>query len=302
MRRRPGFTLIELLVVIAIIAILIGLLLPAVQKVREAAARSQCMNNLKQIGLGMHNYHDAYKALPPGDSHTGSYGTWQVAVLPFIEQDNLFKLYVNFGNAAGTGVTFLAEPNLSQVTSKTLAVLRCPSDPNAWRTTAFGTSKHNYAVNFGNTTRTGTDVGGVTFGGAPFTYNNRTFRLTDISDGTSNTLLAAEVLQGVSTADRNDVRGATWYGPPAGFEGYFGPNSSSPDVVQFDSYCNHLPDQGLPCTTGTAYQFGARGKHPGGVNVGLCDASVRFVGNSVSIATWRALSTSRGDDILGSDY
>jgi prepilin-type N-terminal cleavage/methylation domain-containing protein/prepilin-type processing-associated H-X9-DG protein len=302
LQSRRAFTLIELLVVIAIIAVLIGLLLPAVQKVREAAARAKCQNNLKQIGLAMHNYHDTYSNLPPGDPATGSYGTWQVSILPYIEQNNMYLLYVDFGNFQGTKITYSNAANRANVTSKVLPILTCPSDPNAGLFMPFGVSMHNYAVNFGNTTRTQGTYNGVVFGGAPFSYNNKTFSLPGISDGTSNTLLAAEVLQGVSSGNITDLRGFTWWGPAAGFEGYFGPNSGSPDSLQFTSYCNNLPDQGLPCVVTAVNQFGARSKHTGGVNVTLCDGSVRFVSNNISITTWRALSTSQGGEVLGSDF
>src|SRR5579884_232365 len=184
MRSRPitrGFTLIELLVVIAIIAILIALLVPAVQKVREAAARSQCQNNLKQIAVGMHNYHDVHKKLMPGMSpgtvNFGDlyccWGTWMVAILPYIEQEAAYKLYVNYGGNDSTGPRYGAAPN-TQVTTRRFAVLTCPSDtPNA---PIGNITSHNYGVNYGNTTLYQAPTvtsGGVTykFGQAPFGVN-----------------------------------------------------------------------------------------------------------------------------------
>src|SRR5438309_1335870 len=141
-RSRRGFTLIELLVVIAIIAILIGLLVPAVQKVREAAARSQCSNNLKQIGIGTHNMHDQLSKLPPsrgffpgdGSSSFGNYGTYLFHLLPYIEQDNLLKSggpIVNFpaGNT-NPAYTAFSGANGQQPVGKPVKTYQCPADPS----------------------------------------------------------------------------------------------------------------------------------------------------------------------------
>ena len=116
-RRTRGFTLIELLVVIAIIAVLIALLLPAVQQACEAARRSQCKNNLKQLGLGMHNYHDVYNVFPVGQ-HNCCWGTWMVPILPYIEQAPLFQLYQNSGGSDATG------PRYSSAASRSSKILR----------------------------------------------------------------------------------------------------------------------------------------------------------------------------------
>jgi prepilin-type N-terminal cleavage/methylation domain-containing protein/prepilin-type processing-associated H-X9-DG protein len=341
---RRAFTLIELLVVIAIIAILIGLLLPAVQKVREAAARIQCSNNLKQIALGQHNYHDAHKTFTPGVGKNGCcWGTWMIPILPYVEQDNLYKLYVNFGGLdvgpnpiPGTsGGPRYADQ--SAVVSQQLSVFTCPSDTN---TPIWGITKHNYALNAGNTSffqsplPLGCTVGsaGCTpFLGAPFNWYTggdtlwggqdspvpytdgptdptkggmgAPVRIQSISDGTSNTMMAAEVLQGTIS-----LQGFTWWGGAAGFVGYIGPNSALPDVHV--GGCCTLACPGnetsnmplLPCTTvgTTSYprMSGARSRHTAGLNVAMCDGSVQFINNTIDINVWRALSSSRGGEVV----
>jgi prepilin-type N-terminal cleavage/methylation domain-containing protein/prepilin-type processing-associated H-X9-DG protein len=306
-RRKLGFTLIELLVVIAIIAILIGLLLPAVQKVREAAARMKCQNNLKQLSIAMHNFHDTRSTLPPGSTYHES-GGWQLTILPFIEQQPLYALFQGLG-ATSPGV--YNAPNVANVTGRQLTLCTCPSDTVALPGggTYHGCSYQNYAVNFGNTavsdsSSTGamttlTSYNGITFGGAPFRFNNGQ-KLTDITDGTSNTLMMAEVIQGQG----QDVRGFTWWGDAEGFETSLRPNDSNPDLVTH-TYCNSNPPNppaNCPGTTangGAVRAFAARSRHTGGVNVALCDGSCRFVTNSIDATTWLYLGTSQGGEVLG---
>jgi prepilin-type N-terminal cleavage/methylation domain-containing protein len=325
MKRRSGFTLIELLVVIAIIAILIGLLLPAVQKVREAAARMSCSNNLKQIGLGVMNYESTYGYFVPGDSRLGAYGTWQVAILPFVEQDNLFKLYSNYNDSLNTGVNNYGSPANLPVVQQNLKMFTCPSDATAGQN-PFGSNKitkHNYLVNFGNTVRrqfnssypvncvgpdpTGGTTGCVKFAGAPFklnapngTTNTQQFaRITEITDGTSNTLMASEGLQG----GNGDTRGMTWWGPGAAFHTYNTPNSPSADRIQTGGGCINEPTMNKPCVTDTAgdNQLAARSGHSGGVNAANCDGSVRFYTNSISLQSWRSLGTTNGGEVFSID-
>jgi prepilin-type N-terminal cleavage/methylation domain-containing protein len=247
-RRGHAFTLIELLVVVAIVAVLIGLLLPAVQKVREAANRAKCLGNLKQVGLAMHNYHDEFSSLPPADPGYCCYGTWVVPILPYVEQEAVFKLYQGFGPGPTGGPNIRYDDPVNRpVTTKRLAVLTCPSDtPRADSGT--GITYHNYAVNFGNTTydqdRQGARLNpymGVTFMGAPFSPRVA-HAIKDITDGLSNTLMAAEVRQGVP----NDRRGWVWFQPAGSFETFYAPNSSSGDSI-YGSFCSPTPPPGLPC-------------------------------------------------------
>jgi prepilin-type N-terminal cleavage/methylation domain-containing protein/prepilin-type processing-associated H-X9-DG protein len=304
-RIRLAFTLIELLVVIAIIGILIALLLPAVQKVRAAASRLSCSNNLRQVALAMHNHHDAKSALPEGVSDAAPYwghGNWQVSILPYIEQDALRQQYYGYGDSRGA--IYYDAANLNGATGKQVKILLCPSDtPNTggWPANPRSVTYHNYVVNFGNT---GIDetanwqvstYNGLTFKGAPFT-RGRPQQLQTISDGTSNTLMLSEVIQG----QRHDLRGCTWWGSGSGFETSLRPNDSAPDLSWSDSaWCDPNPPN-PPCSYRTnAYVFGARSRHTGGVNVAFCDGSGRFVANGIVPSVWQALSTTEGGEPVG---
>jgi prepilin-type N-terminal cleavage/methylation domain-containing protein/prepilin-type processing-associated H-X9-DG protein len=337
-RERRGFTLIELLVVIAIIAVLIALLLPAVQAAREAARRIQCTNNLKQIGLAMHNYQSANNSLPPGIK--GSvWGTWLVYVLPFVEQSAMFNAWNYYGNNSQALVGTLDGPfryggatNIT-VTSSRITAFTCPSDtPNApLFSTALGTqtfiTSHNYAANFGNLHEfQESSFGGVPFLGAPFSdigsphlsipavyYLDNVgpgfyiVNFNSITDGLSNTLMTGEVIQGQGQSPgKFDLRGFAWWYGGCAFEGFLAPNSTLPDQMEDPSYCNttnnlNPPCIGVPGGDLTQIANAARGRHPGGVNTGMCDGSVRFVKNSINLYTWQSLSSTRGGEIISSD-
>jgi prepilin-type N-terminal cleavage/methylation domain-containing protein/prepilin-type processing-associated H-X9-DG protein len=345
-KRRNGFTLIELLVVIAIIAILIGLLLPAIQKVREAANRMSCQNNLKQIALANMNFESANNTFLPGVGKNGCcWGTWMVPILPYMEQENLFRLYINFGGLdpwpryGSPATTPTGAPNTNiQVVTTRLKSFTCPTDsPQAWNrgATLGQQTKHNYVLNAGNTTFyqvalplgcTPGSAGCTPFLGAPFNwYTNsdlvwdspvpwtnpptnpdngkmgRPVKIAEITDGTSNTMMAAEALQGRG----NDLRGFTWWGGAAGFTTFIGPNSTEQDVITGGICVSTLTNPRMPCTTTStaarARLMGARSLHPGGLNVSMCDGSGRFIRDTINIATWRALSTARGGEVFTDD-
>jgi prepilin-type N-terminal cleavage/methylation domain-containing protein/prepilin-type processing-associated H-X9-DG protein len=304
---RLAFTLIELLVVIAIIAILIGLLLPAVQKVREAANRMKCSNNLRQLSLACHQYHDAYGALPTGtvDQISGDIAyndrrNWLFFVLPYMEQTALYNNYYSW--VAGGGVRpWWYEPNRMLV----IPTYYCPSDSNSPKTRTHedlgpGSDQGFHSNYVGCSGSTAFNPGGSRGGdlNGIFYYQSST-RLPEITDGTSNTLLISEIL--VAPDDNpggHDVRGRMWNPANQGsilFSTFHPPNTSAPDALQ---YCQ--PIRSAPCTaTTTNINLSARSVHAGGVNVGMADGSTRFVTNGIAPATWQSLGTRAAGDLAG---
>ena len=319
--RARGFTLIELLVVIAIICVLLALLLPAVQSARESSRRALCINNLKQIGLAMHQYHDTHAVLPPGKKGC-CWGTWLVYTLPHLEQSALFNAWNSCGiNSPGVpagydlDLRYFGVANRT-VTSTRLGVYLCPSDQTNAPITAvtngitYACTSQNYAANFGNTIVIQTDFQDVRFAGAPFVdigsplgdYDRPgrpTVGFNALLDGLSHTMLLSEVVVGQG----QDLRGFSWWGDAATFEAYLTPNSSFPDVIFSAYYCINQPPN-PPCiaaTTALPEVLAARSRHPGGVNVALADGSVRFMKDSIDVRMWRALSTTAGAEIAWED-
>ncbi|HET6572620.1 MAG TPA: DUF1559 domain-containing protein [Fimbriiglobus sp.] len=305
-RHRAGFTLIELLVVIAIIAILIGLLLPAVQKVREAAARSQCMNNIKQLGLAMHNHNDAFGTLPQG-VRAGWGHSWTLDVLPFIEQDNLYKVcptpFNDSGSFGGTDARSIAIRRLVRTPVKTF---KCPSSPAPAIESAnvnglTGRATSNYLACAGGNARNdnratnGMDRSNgmfiaVRYDGTRWQNAKKPIAIQQVSDGTSNTVMVAEAEYELSKA-----RGCTICDRFLYFHSDADGSGGSDFSEALGSTYYQMNNKGI---SNNARECSFGSFHTGGINVGFGDGSVHFVSQSISLTTWRALGSSNGGEVV----
>jgi prepilin-type N-terminal cleavage/methylation domain-containing protein/prepilin-type processing-associated H-X9-DG protein len=342
---RRAFTLIELLVVIAIIGVLIALLLPAVQAAREAARRAQCTNNLKQLGIALHNYHDVHGSLPPGRIASASCGRgffigcqntpWFSMMLPQIEQQALYDAFNAELGAEGPMPTMPVAGFFANATvgATKISTFQCPSDgENRFRIapTYLGGalsgpsfSKGNYAASWGNTywgqdqpNPNGLLTDPIT--GAPATFMASAFghagkvNFASIRDGTSNTVVVSEIIQGAE----NDQRGMVWSTLMGGgsFTSRFPPNQfrdyylleHDADRLNDTVFCVNDPGGRLPCVPAAGSDrlrtfSGAKSRHPGGVNTLFGDGSVRFTKDTINHALWIGLSTIRGGEVIGAD-
>ncbi len=316
MKAKTGFTLVELLVVIAIIGILVGLLLPAVQAAREAARRMQCSNNLKQLGLSIHNYESSFKVFPLGVLQTNMAAefsfprlTWGIHVYPFIEQA---AVYNKFSFSLGLHNTMYLHPansdGFDSLTAFVPPTMACPSDGTGSTVYAHPgikphvTAKGNYGAFFGNINKGATRTQSA--GHLPAAFDYRPVRFGSISDGTSNSMAFGEQLRGAVSDPASSMRGSYWYDFPGGawIFTFTGPNSPVPDNLRASScpVAERQPQLNQPCVpvNGSREFVASRSRHTGGVQVAMCDGSVHFISDSIGLSIWQAGGSISGGEVF----
>ena len=310
---RRGFTLVELLVVIAIIGILIGLLLPAVQAAREAARRMQCTNNLRQLAVACQNYADSNEGKFPiglqigvdGNADESDTFSWHARTLPYIEQTALYQT-LDFSKRVNAG-------NHLEYRRALISTHQCPSEPDAIGEKGNNTwcsRRSCYVVNLGNSNFKSEEVinwdGRGSYKAKPGPFEaNKAIKMADIKDGTSNTMCLSEVQINTNEDAYRGNYGVAIFSNGAGFSCFLGPNTT------YEVDCGRAawdPDDFTPpmYLHGSHYTwwcatFPARSAHSGGVNVAMCDGSVRFVPTVVDLEAWRAAATRKGNETLSLD-
>lgn len=318
-RKQSGFTLIELLVVIAIIGVLVGLLLPAVQQAREASRRSACSNNLRQIGIALHNYHSAHQQFPPGrgDPVPGVF-SMHAYLLEYIEESSV-RQAIDFRKAPTTfsvagGVVYDGAANLPAAKAR-LPVLQCPTDPLAGGVPGSEFGSTNYAANAGSGLK---QWGSLTDADGVFFKASRV-GLHDVTDGSTHTVALSERLNGSGVQNsgslESDVQRLMLEIP--------GGNDTTPEACASSSSGNCYRDRGAKWILGnygnTLYDHfytpnaptwdcmnlqqqkaltAARAMHPGGIVSVLCDGGVRFMADSIDQSLWRALATRQSGEVI----
>ena len=309
---KRGFTLIELLVVIAIIAILIALLLPAVQQAREAARRSTCKNNLKQIGIAIHNYHETHRCFPPmhieirgvtDPTATGNFLGWGTMILPFMDQAPLYNKF-DMNEQWRDNVTSAITPATLLLVKTVLPAFMCPSDPADGLNPDIGNyGKSNYAACYSPLRAPSPAFNPTTYRSYPGVFSNNTVtKFKSIRDGSSNTMMIGE------KTTQGGYSGAVWvggYGYPSGGRYYTNwpwhsglVRNANHDGTTYIADPRFLINGYYP-TTNAAYPWAFASSHTGGAHFVLADGAVRFISENIDGDLYVSLGSISGKEVIG---